>query len=208
MSGVYGGPGSGAPHQLPEFAGTGTVQVTQAPHTSYTITTGWSPANGGITSGDGTYAAGTTATVVATANNGFTFVNWTENGTVVSTSASYTFTVSSNRALVANFAPSLPKAAMPVISPPGGRFSHARGGAKVKLCCATPGATIYYTKDGSDPTTSSPIYNHPCPLPRGSTFIGFKVNGPVGSRRVVKALAIAPGYSNSDIATASFTFRR
>ena len=25
--GVYGGPASGAPHQLPEFAGTGTVQV-------------------------------------------------------------------------------------------------------------------------------------------------------------------------------------
>jgi hypothetical protein len=32
MPGVYGGPGSGAPNQLPEFAGTGTVQVTQAPH--------------------------------------------------------------------------------------------------------------------------------------------------------------------------------
>jgi hypothetical protein len=33
--GVYGGPGSGAPHQLPEFAGTGTVQVTQAPHPAF-----------------------------------------------------------------------------------------------------------------------------------------------------------------------------
>jgi hypothetical protein len=31
MPGVYGGPASGAPHQLPEFAGTGTVQVGGAP---------------------------------------------------------------------------------------------------------------------------------------------------------------------------------
>ena len=30
-------------------------------------------------------------------------MNWTENGTAVSTSASYTFTVTTNRALVANF---------------------------------------------------------------------------------------------------------
>jgi hypothetical protein len=106
-----------------------------------------------------------------------------------------------------NAVPNLPPAATPVIGPPGGRF-HARGGAKVKLCCATPGATIYYTKDGTDPTTSSPTYNHPCPLPRGSTFNGFKVDGPAGSTIVVKAIAVAPGYSNSDIATASFTFGR
>jgi hypothetical protein len=31
VPGLYGGPDSGAPHQLPEFAGTGTVQVTRTP---------------------------------------------------------------------------------------------------------------------------------------------------------------------------------
>jgi hypothetical protein len=31
MPGLYGGPDSGAPHQLPEFAGTGTVEVTCTP---------------------------------------------------------------------------------------------------------------------------------------------------------------------------------
>jgi hypothetical protein len=174
---------------------------------TYTITTSSSPSNGGTTSGAGTFASGETVTVTATPNTGWDFVNWTENGSVVSTSANYTFTVSANRAVVANFS-NLPKAATPFIQPPGGRPSHALGGAKVKLCCATPGATIYYTKDGSDPTTSSPTYNHPCPLPKGSTFKGFKVNGPAGSTIVIKAIAVAPGYSNSDIATASFTFRR
>ena len=67
------------------------------------ITTSSSPSTGGTTSGGGSYANGATATVTATANTGFVFNNWTENGAVVSTSASYQFTVASNRALVANF---------------------------------------------------------------------------------------------------------
>jgi hypothetical protein len=41
--------------------------------------------------------------VTATPNSGFSFVNWTQNGNVVSTSASYTFTINSNVTLVANF---------------------------------------------------------------------------------------------------------
>jgi uncharacterized repeat protein (TIGR02543 family) len=40
---------------------------------------------------------------MATANSGYTFVNWTEGGNPVSTSSSYTFTVSGARTLVANF---------------------------------------------------------------------------------------------------------
>jgi hypothetical protein len=76
--------------------------------TSYTITTSSSPSNGGATSGGGTFASGTTHIVTATANGGFTFANWTENGSVVSTSASYSFNLSSNRNLVANFSPGTP----------------------------------------------------------------------------------------------------
>jgi len=71
--------------------------------TSYTITTSSSPGNGGTTSGGGTFAAGSSHTVTATPNGGFTFVSWTENGSVVSTATSYTFTLNSNRNLVANF---------------------------------------------------------------------------------------------------------
>ncbi len=67
------------------------------------VDTGVSPANGGTTTGDGVYTNDTTATVTATANAGYGFVNWTDNGVVVSTSASYTFTNILNRSLVANF---------------------------------------------------------------------------------------------------------
>jgi len=61
------------------------------------------PTSGGTTTGGGSYSNGASATVTATTNANYKFVNWTENGTAVSTSASYTFTVSSNRLLVANF---------------------------------------------------------------------------------------------------------
>ena len=54
-------------------------------------------------SGSGTFTAGTTRTVTANANGGFAFAKWTENGTVVSTAANYTFALSGNRNLVANF---------------------------------------------------------------------------------------------------------
>ena len=42
-------------------------------------------------------------TVTATANSGYTFANWTENGTVQSGSPSYGFTIAANRNLVASF---------------------------------------------------------------------------------------------------------
>ena len=55
--------------------------------------------------GVGVYSAGVGCTLTATASEGFTFVNWTENGEVVSTDAEYTFTVTADRSLVANFLP-------------------------------------------------------------------------------------------------------
>ncbi len=70
---------------------------------NYTIALSASPSAGGTVSGSGTFTAGTSRTVTATANSGYTFANWTENGTVVSTAASYTFTLTGNRNLVANF---------------------------------------------------------------------------------------------------------
>src|SRR5205814_6004840 len=70
---------------------------------SYNITVSASPVSGGTVSGGGVYTAGSTATVVAAPYNSYAFKNWTENGAVVSSSPSYSFTVSGNRTLVANF---------------------------------------------------------------------------------------------------------
>lgn len=69
----------------------------------YTITASANPAIGGNVDGAGTYAHGTTCTVTASPNTNCTFNNWTENGNVVSTDATYSFTVTGDRTLVANF---------------------------------------------------------------------------------------------------------
>jgi len=77
------------------------ANFTQQP--TYTITTNANPANGGATAGGGTYTNGQQCTVTASPANGYNFINWTEGGNVVSTSAAYSFTVNANRTLTANF---------------------------------------------------------------------------------------------------------
>ena len=69
------------------------------------ITTSALPADGGTTSGDGAYALGATATVIARTNSGYKFSKWVVNGVAVSTSRTNTFTVTGDRALVAKFKP-------------------------------------------------------------------------------------------------------
>lgn len=70
---------------------------------AYTVNVSADPLEGGTVTGGGTYPAGTQVTVKATPNQCYEFVNWTENENEVSTNASYTFTVTSDRDLVAHF---------------------------------------------------------------------------------------------------------
>jgi len=90
--------------------------VIPPPHSA--VDTAVSPAGGGATTGDNVYTNGTMATVTATANPGYGFLNWTENGVIVSTSPSYWFTNVVNQSLVANFGPRL----MQPPSPPHALF--------------------------------------------------------------------------------------
>jgi uncharacterized repeat protein (TIGR03803 family) len=78
-------------------------------------------------------------------------------------------------------------AATPWFSPPAGTYTAAQS---VTLNDAAPGATIYYTTNGSTPTTSSTKYTSPIP---------------VTSSETVEALAVASGYSNSSVASAKYT---
>ena len=61
--------------------------------------------------------------------------------------------------------------------------------ASVTLTCATNGAAIYYTLDGSTPTTSSTLYSGPIVITNTT---------------MVKALAIKSGYARSDVFTRTF----
>lgn len=79
----------------------GVFQGGPTPH--YNIAVSAYPAEGGSVSGGGSKEEGSSCTVIATPNEGFSFNGWYENGTKVSTNASYTFTVQNNRTLEAEF---------------------------------------------------------------------------------------------------------
>ena len=70
---------------------------------TYEITVTANPPEGGQVTGGGTYEAGADVTITAVPNSEYEFINWTENDEVVSTDNSYTFIVTGDHVLVANF---------------------------------------------------------------------------------------------------------
>ena len=87
------------------FTATNSRNLTANFAPAYSITVSAAPSNGGRATGGGIYFEGANVPLTATASNGFIFVNWTEAGVPVSTSANYNFPATVNRTLVANFAP-------------------------------------------------------------------------------------------------------
>lgn len=70
---------------------------------TFDISAGVEPLNSGTIAGTGSYNYGETAELTATPKTGYEFINWTEGGAEVSTNATYSFTVTENRTLLANF---------------------------------------------------------------------------------------------------------
>ena len=81
----------------------------------------------------------------------------------------------------------LPPAATPTFTPPGGSYGSAQ---TVSISDDTSGATIFYTTNGSTPTTSSTQY--------GGPFT-------VASTKTVQAIAMAAGHSSSAVGSATYT---
>jgi len=82
---------------------------------------------------------------------------------------------------------STPTAATPTFSPAGGTFSAAQ---TVTLSSSTAGAAIYYTTNGTTPSTSSAKYAGPIT---------------VSATETLRAIAAVSGYSNSAVGTAAYT---
>ncbi|MCL1969632.1 MAG: T9SS type A sorting domain-containing protein [Bacteroidetes bacterium] len=70
----------------------------------YTITVSANPDYAGTVTSNSIFC-GEIVTVCAFANIGYQFINWTEDGMIISDSECYTFTVNSSHNLVANFIP-------------------------------------------------------------------------------------------------------
>ena len=93
--------------------------------------------------------------------------------------------------------------ATPTFSPAGGTYS---GSVSVTISTATSGATIYYTLDGSTPTTSSPIASGPITLTVSSWLraIAFKT-GLTASSGVEYFYTITGGGGGGQVATPTFS---
>jgi hypothetical protein len=81
-----------------------TVIVTKEP-VYHEIVVTVDPEEAGNTTGEGTYLEGSEVTLIASANEGYVFLNWSEGEDVVSTDTSITFLAELDRSLVAHFAP-------------------------------------------------------------------------------------------------------
>jgi hypothetical protein len=84
------------------------------------------------------------------------------------------------------------KVATPVLNPTGGSFAAAK---TVALSCATAGASMMYTTDGSNPSASNGFGYSPVASPAGIT---------IDKTCTLKVIAIKSGMTNSDIASAYF----
>jgi hypothetical protein len=118
----------------------------------FTVELSSNPAEGGTTSGDGTYDLDSLVTVSASANEGYSFTNWTEGTDVVSEDADYTFTITGNRELVANFTENLPVGPAAINLGSAGNFS-----ILTKSGISTTGITSIEGDIGVSPAAASAI---------------------------------------------------
>ena len=137
----------------------GDYVATFAPN-EFQITVSANPTNGGTVTGGGVYNYGTTATLTATARTGFTFVNWTKDGNVVSTDDTYSFTVTEAGYYVANF--SRNDCVITAIADPAdggnitGAGTYGYGTACILTATPAPGYTfVNWTKDGQFVSSSA-----------------------------------------------------
>ncbi len=81
----------------------------------------------------------------------------------------------------------LEAAATPTFSVAAGEVAK---GTEVEIKCATEGATIYYTLDGTNPNADSQVYSTPIVIDEEIT---------------IKAIAVKEGFADSNVATAAYT---
>jgi N-acetylneuraminic acid mutarotase len=125
---------------------------------------------------------GTTPTTQSAQYSGPITVSTTETIQAFAVAPGYSSSPTESASYAVNPAPS------PTYNPPGGNYSTRQ---QVTISDSVAGATIYYTVDGSTPTTNSTQYSAPITVSTTETII---------------AIAAAPGYTTSFTSSASYIF--
>jgi beta-glucanase (GH16 family) len=180
---------------LPSIRGIEIIQLSSTPAAA---TPTFSPATGtytgaqSVTISDATAGAtiyyttnGTAPTTASAVYSGPIPVSATETIEAIATASGYTTSAVATAAYTINI--TLPAAATPTFNPAAGTYTSAQS---VTISDATAGATIYYTTNGTTPTTASSVYSGPIP---------------VSAIETIEAIAAAPGFSSSAVATAAYT---
>ena len=156
----------------------------------------FTPAAGEVLSG--------TEVTIACATDGATIYYTTDGSTPDETSTEYTAPIAitaqvtikaigikedydNSAVATAQYKIGQPTAATPTFTPAAGQVT---SGTTVALATTTPGAVIHYTTNGTTPTASSPTYSDPIAITAATT---------------IKAIAVADGYKNSAVGSASYT---
>ncbi len=126
---------------------------------------------------------GATPTTSSTPYTAPITVSATETIMAIAVATGYTNSAVGSAAYTIN----LPTAATPTFSPAPGTYASAQ---TVTISDTTPGAAIYYTTNGTIPTTSSTRYTAPVT---------------VSATETIKAIAVATGYTNSAVGSAAYT---
>jgi uncharacterized repeat protein (TIGR03803 family) len=149
--------------------------------------------SGGTPTGAVAFFMGSTQLAISTLQNGVATFDYNSSALAVNSyaitanyvgDATYASSMSSPQTLSVS---SLPQAATPTFSPAAGSYSSPQ---TVTISDTTSGVSLFYTNDGTPPTTSSAVYDGPIS---------------VNSTETIKAIAAGSGYANSAVATASYT---
>ena len=167
----------------------GTATASPAAVPTYSIASGTYTSAQTVSISDATSGAtiyytidGTTPTTASTVYSAPITVSATETLEAIAVATGY----STSAAGTAAYTITLP-AATPTFSPSPGTYTTAQ---TITISDSTSGAIIYYTTDGTTPTSSSPVYSSPVT---------------VSATGSLEAIANAAGYSNSAIGTAAYT---